>query len=397
LIHFWMYEVAPSILESRLLGSNNILDAAVVAIPDKENGQVPRAFVVLRPGFEETEENITNLMESRLQDHERIRGGLYFIQAIPRDENWKVRRDLLVDYKPITTEELNQEFLDEESSATGANAAGQPVASVKDANSTTIEREQQQMALEVGNSPKLAKRGAVKELEKQPNGSFLASEATLQETLSPKPARSTRTSKGGATDSAMQAIPEDGKSGCPPGWRRSSVEGGGASSVPGRRAPPANLSKHLFGVSPSSTTGSRGSSRRGSLAETATSASPKKTFHYWMQMIWDPEMLQGVLMSHPSVDDCTVQEFNIEGVGSLPRAYVVMKSGYSASSDDLIQYVESRVDEASRLRAGIVFVDKLAKDPSGKLFISLDKFNKDAEGMDYGIIRGQPKVKSSQH
>ena len=62
--------------------------------------QVPRAFVVLRPGFEETEENITNLMESRLQDHERIRGGLYFIQNIPRDENWKVRRDILAAYDP---------------------------------------------------------------------------------------------------------------------------------------------------------------------------------------------------------------------------------------------------------------------------------------------------------
>ena len=61
-----MYEVAPSILESRLLSSNNIVDAAVVGITDKENGQVPRAFVVLRPGFEETEENVTNLMESRL-------------------------------------------------------------------------------------------------------------------------------------------------------------------------------------------------------------------------------------------------------------------------------------------------------------------------------------------
>jgi hypothetical protein len=35
-----MYEVSPSILESRLLGSNNIVDAAVVGIPDKENGQV---------------------------------------------------------------------------------------------------------------------------------------------------------------------------------------------------------------------------------------------------------------------------------------------------------------------------------------------------------------------
>ena len=40
LIHFWMYEVQPSILESRLLGSNNIVDAAVVGIPDQENGQV---------------------------------------------------------------------------------------------------------------------------------------------------------------------------------------------------------------------------------------------------------------------------------------------------------------------------------------------------------------------
>ena len=65
-MQFWMYEVAPSILESRLLSSNNIVDAAVVGITDKENGQVPRAFVVLRPGFEETEENVTNLMESRL-------------------------------------------------------------------------------------------------------------------------------------------------------------------------------------------------------------------------------------------------------------------------------------------------------------------------------------------
>ena len=70
--------------------------------------QVPRAFVVLRPGFEETEENLTNLMESRLEDHERIRGGLYFVQDIPRDENWKVRRDILVAYQPKTTEEVSK-------------------------------------------------------------------------------------------------------------------------------------------------------------------------------------------------------------------------------------------------------------------------------------------------
>ena len=42
-------------------------------------------------------------MESRLQDHERIRGGLFFIQNIPRDENWKVRRDILAAYDPNKT------------------------------------------------------------------------------------------------------------------------------------------------------------------------------------------------------------------------------------------------------------------------------------------------------
>ncbi len=45
-----MYEVAPSILESRLLGSNNIVDAAVVGIPDKENGQVKTRFLFSQTG-----------------------------------------------------------------------------------------------------------------------------------------------------------------------------------------------------------------------------------------------------------------------------------------------------------------------------------------------------------
>jgi len=40
IIHFWMYEVSPTIIEGRMLASNNIVDAAVVGIPDRENGEV---------------------------------------------------------------------------------------------------------------------------------------------------------------------------------------------------------------------------------------------------------------------------------------------------------------------------------------------------------------------
>ena len=102
-------------------------------------------------------------------------------------------------------------------------------------------------------------------------------------------------------------------------------------------------------------------------------------------------------MSHPAVHDCTVQGFHVDGIGELPRAYVALKSGYEATSEELLSYVDSRtVSDVERLRAGVVFVEKLAKDPSGKLYISLDHFNKDAEGMDYEFIRQQPKVSVSR-
>ena len=35
-----------------------------------------------------------------MQDHERLRGGLYYIQNIPRDENWKVLKSVLQKFVP---------------------------------------------------------------------------------------------------------------------------------------------------------------------------------------------------------------------------------------------------------------------------------------------------------
>ena len=100
-------------------------------------------------------------------------------------------------------------------------------------------------------------------------------------------------------------------------------------------------------------------------------------------------------MSHPAVEDCTVAGYRVEGIGELPRAYVVQKQGYETTSEELLSYVDYRTHCTEKLRAGVVFVDHLAKDPAGKLYISLDRFNKDAEGMDYGFIRKQPKVFST--
>jgi hypothetical protein len=49
------------------------------------------------------------------------------------------------------------------------------------------------------------------------------------------------------------------------------------------------------------------------------------------------------------VDDCTVQGFFVDGIGHLPRGYVVLKIGYMASADELLQFVHARVMSTDRL------------------------------------------------
>ena len=47
------------------------------------------------------------------QDHERIRGGLFFLESIPRDENWKVLKEALKEYKSIKEEREEEVIYDE--------------------------------------------------------------------------------------------------------------------------------------------------------------------------------------------------------------------------------------------------------------------------------------------
>ena len=73
---------------------SSVADAAVVSVPDSEHGHLPRAFVVLRGGHEETEENLINFLESRLQVTRltRLEGVMMMTGAGPRET---ARRPLL--------------------------------------------------------------------------------------------------------------------------------------------------------------------------------------------------------------------------------------------------------------------------------------------------------------
>lgn len=72
-----------------------VADAAVVGIPDILSGEIPRAFVVRRPGSTVTEEDIIQHVEPKVAAYKKLAGGVRFLDMIPRNPAGKVLRNEL--------------------------------------------------------------------------------------------------------------------------------------------------------------------------------------------------------------------------------------------------------------------------------------------------------------
>jgi acyl-CoA synthetase (AMP-forming)/AMP-acid ligase II len=81
--------VATSEVERVVYECGAVLEAAVVAMPDARWGEVPRAFVVLRPGQEITEQALIAHCRSRLAGFKTPKQ-LVFMEMLPRNPSGKV-------------------------------------------------------------------------------------------------------------------------------------------------------------------------------------------------------------------------------------------------------------------------------------------------------------------
>ena len=68
-----------------------VADATVIPVEDDEAGELPRAYVV-RKSDDVTEESVLSFVGERVAPHKKLRGGVVFIDAIPKTASGKILR-----------------------------------------------------------------------------------------------------------------------------------------------------------------------------------------------------------------------------------------------------------------------------------------------------------------
>ncbi|KAI4856052.1 acetyl-CoA synthetase-like protein, partial [Aureobasidium sp. EXF-8846] len=99
LIKYKGFQVPPAELEGYLVAHDKIDDVAVIGIYREDlASEVPRAYVVPRKGVEAgkaLEDDIVNWIGAKVANHKKLRGGVKFVDQIPKSISGKILRRVL--------------------------------------------------------------------------------------------------------------------------------------------------------------------------------------------------------------------------------------------------------------------------------------------------------------
>ena len=79
-----------------------------------------------------------------------------------------------------------------------------------------------------------------------------------------------------------------------------------------------------------------------------------------------PASLEQVLYEHAAIKEAVIIGIPAEEDGEHPMALVVLKDGYNTTETDIKQFVDGRVIEREKLRAGVKILEEIPKTPTGK-------------------------------
>eukprot|EP00026_Physarum_polycephalum_P007199 Phypoly_transcript_07256.p1 GENE.Phypoly_transcript_07256~~Phypoly_transcript_07256.p1 ORF type:complete len:551 (+),score=97.76 Phypoly_transcript_07256:233-1654(+) len=95
LIKYNGFQVPPAELEALLLTHPDVADVAVIGKPDVRSGELPMAFVVLKKGRKIGAQEIIEWAEKQTSPHKKLRGGIVFVESIPKSAAGKILRRFL--------------------------------------------------------------------------------------------------------------------------------------------------------------------------------------------------------------------------------------------------------------------------------------------------------------
>lgn len=103
LIKYKGFQVAPAELEGLLTDNEAVADAAVIGVESAEHGtEVPRAYIVPNPQIippgkrtPEEAEKIAQWLQKKVAPYKKLRGGVRFVDEIPKSPSGKILRRLL--------------------------------------------------------------------------------------------------------------------------------------------------------------------------------------------------------------------------------------------------------------------------------------------------------------
>jgi len=94
MIKYKGFGIAPAEIESLLLEHPAVADAAVIGKPHPEAGEIPKAFVVKKPGHDLAAGDVVAFVKGRLANY-KIPGAVEFVDTIPKTPSGKILRRVL--------------------------------------------------------------------------------------------------------------------------------------------------------------------------------------------------------------------------------------------------------------------------------------------------------------
>ncbi len=83
------YNIYPREIEELLFTHPAVLEAAVIGIPDKAKGEIPKAFVVLKPGKSTSSEEMISFCKERLAAY-KVPRIIEFCEELPKSATGKI-------------------------------------------------------------------------------------------------------------------------------------------------------------------------------------------------------------------------------------------------------------------------------------------------------------------